>query len=255
MPTFNNLNAEEFLKHCGKRRKCWKPAFSPIPTMFSILSGANIVIWDTFTLLSASAFNSRQSVMLTHGKRLNQKLVERLSGYQFLTYKQFFFLVPIIAWYLSRCKRITYMPLYYQTIWRNHIHMTTRNQPRCYSFMGRNESIIYQNTCAVSRHRSWIKSPINKLKHTLWNRDLMHLTTVLNNVSLPGLYRLTWAKTCRQLKFFCILRIILPRETVSCLTNTFYGSILKQCLAWFNSSQRCIKSLFSKAHLIQLNLC
>ena len=22
-------------KHCGKRRKCWLPAFSPIPTMFS----------------------------------------------------------------------------------------------------------------------------------------------------------------------------------------------------------------------------
>ena len=22
-------------KHCGKRRKCWLPAFSPVPTMFS----------------------------------------------------------------------------------------------------------------------------------------------------------------------------------------------------------------------------
>ena len=22
-------------KHCGKRRKCWLPAFSPFPTMFS----------------------------------------------------------------------------------------------------------------------------------------------------------------------------------------------------------------------------
>ena len=22
-------------KHCGKRRKCWSPAFSPFPTMFS----------------------------------------------------------------------------------------------------------------------------------------------------------------------------------------------------------------------------
>ena len=22
-------------KHCGKRRKCWKPAFSPFPTIFS----------------------------------------------------------------------------------------------------------------------------------------------------------------------------------------------------------------------------
>ena len=24
-------------KHCGKRRKCWLPAFSPFPTMFSIV--------------------------------------------------------------------------------------------------------------------------------------------------------------------------------------------------------------------------
>ena len=23
------------IKHCGKRRKCWLPAFSPFPTMFS----------------------------------------------------------------------------------------------------------------------------------------------------------------------------------------------------------------------------
>ena len=23
-------------KHCGKRRKCWLPAFSPFPTMFSV---------------------------------------------------------------------------------------------------------------------------------------------------------------------------------------------------------------------------
>ena len=22
-------------KHCGKKRKCWLPAFSPVPTMFS----------------------------------------------------------------------------------------------------------------------------------------------------------------------------------------------------------------------------
>ena len=32
-------NADFFLrqggKHCGKRRKCWLPAFSPFPTMFS----------------------------------------------------------------------------------------------------------------------------------------------------------------------------------------------------------------------------
>ena len=26
---------EKGRKHCGKRRKCWSPAFSPFPTMFS----------------------------------------------------------------------------------------------------------------------------------------------------------------------------------------------------------------------------
>ena len=28
-------NAGNGRKHCGKRRKCWLPAFSPFPTMFS----------------------------------------------------------------------------------------------------------------------------------------------------------------------------------------------------------------------------
>ena len=35
--TFNDHEKESFWKHCGKRRKCWKPAFSPFPTMFSTL--------------------------------------------------------------------------------------------------------------------------------------------------------------------------------------------------------------------------
>ena len=29
------LNLGKGRKHCGKRRKCWLPAFSPFPTMFS----------------------------------------------------------------------------------------------------------------------------------------------------------------------------------------------------------------------------
>ena len=29
IPTFNNTIEESFGKHCGKRRKCWKPAFTP----------------------------------------------------------------------------------------------------------------------------------------------------------------------------------------------------------------------------------
>ena len=41
IPIFNNLEKEAFWKQCGKRRKCWKPAFSPFPTMFSTLPKTN----------------------------------------------------------------------------------------------------------------------------------------------------------------------------------------------------------------------
>ena len=34
IPTFNDSGKETFWKHCGKRRKCWLPAFSPFPTCF-----------------------------------------------------------------------------------------------------------------------------------------------------------------------------------------------------------------------------
>ena len=37
IPTFNDPEKEGFWKHCGKRRKCWYPAFSPFPAMFSTL--------------------------------------------------------------------------------------------------------------------------------------------------------------------------------------------------------------------------
>ena len=29
------ISSRESRKQCGKRRKCWLPAFSPFPTMFS----------------------------------------------------------------------------------------------------------------------------------------------------------------------------------------------------------------------------
>ena len=41
IPTFNDLENESFSKHCGKRRKCWLPAFSPFPTMLSALPKSN----------------------------------------------------------------------------------------------------------------------------------------------------------------------------------------------------------------------
>ena len=36
--TIKNNEKEDFGKHCWKRRKCWIPAFSPFPTMLSILA-------------------------------------------------------------------------------------------------------------------------------------------------------------------------------------------------------------------------
>ena len=36
IPTFNKPKSEGFRNYCGKRRKCWKPAFSPFSTIFSI---------------------------------------------------------------------------------------------------------------------------------------------------------------------------------------------------------------------------
>ena len=35
IPTFNDPAKTACRKHCGKRRKCWIPAFSPFPAMFS----------------------------------------------------------------------------------------------------------------------------------------------------------------------------------------------------------------------------
>ena len=52
-------------KHCGKRRKCWYPAFSPFPTMFSkalLLRVVDCIVeseglqWSTFYIFSLSCF-------------------------------------------------------------------------------------------------------------------------------------------------------------------------------------------------------
>ena len=40
--TFNYPGGQLFGKHCGIRRKCWLPRFSPFPTMFSTLLRTNL---------------------------------------------------------------------------------------------------------------------------------------------------------------------------------------------------------------------
>ena len=48
-------------KQCGKRRKCWLPAFSPFPTMFSkgypfrVIKSQDCVVKDTLTLSETSS--------------------------------------------------------------------------------------------------------------------------------------------------------------------------------------------------------
>ena len=69
IPTFNDPG-KEARKHCGKRRKCWLPAFSPFPTMFSALPSTNFSFSVTFILSFASSFNLDQSKKLSFGKGL-----------------------------------------------------------------------------------------------------------------------------------------------------------------------------------------
>ena len=54
---FNNPEQEALWKHSGKRRKCWLPAFSSFPTMFSTLSKTKFNFSVTFILSSANAFS------------------------------------------------------------------------------------------------------------------------------------------------------------------------------------------------------
>ena len=68
--TCDDLKKEGFEKHCGKRRKCWQPAFSPFPTLFSTLSKKEYVILATFNLSSANAFKLVTSKILSFGKGL-----------------------------------------------------------------------------------------------------------------------------------------------------------------------------------------
>ena len=64
-----------FWKHCGKRRKCWSPAFSPFPTMFSTLPKTNFNFSFTFVLSSANTFNLEQPKKIPFGEDLKHFIV------------------------------------------------------------------------------------------------------------------------------------------------------------------------------------
>ena len=53
-----------FWKHDWKGRKCWLPAISPFPIMFSALSKTNLNFSITFILSSANTLNVDQSKIL-----------------------------------------------------------------------------------------------------------------------------------------------------------------------------------------------
>ena len=72
MTPFDVSGKEILSKHCGKRRKCWKPAFSPILTIFSTLSKTKIIIYVTFILSSANTFNLDKVKFLSSEKGIKE---------------------------------------------------------------------------------------------------------------------------------------------------------------------------------------
>ena len=68
----------------GKRSKCWLPAFSPFPTIFSILPKSHFNLLFTFILSPANAFDLDQSSILSFSIELivnsltNDKIVDWL---------------------------------------------------------------------------------------------------------------------------------------------------------------------------------
>ena len=68
-------------KQCGKRRKCWLPAFSPFPTMFSetvffrLVKSQDLVVKSlaTFDLSPAKALDSDEYKIWLSGDVLKAK--------------------------------------------------------------------------------------------------------------------------------------------------------------------------------------
>ena len=71
IPTFDAPEKEAYRKHCGKRRKCWLPAFSSFPAMFSTLHKTNFKFSVTLILSSAIPFNFDKPKLLSFGNGLN----------------------------------------------------------------------------------------------------------------------------------------------------------------------------------------
>ena len=70
---FNNQSKDTFWKHCVKRGKGWKPAFSAFPTVFSILSKKTCTMLATLELLSLNAYNLGRSKILSFSKEIRDR--------------------------------------------------------------------------------------------------------------------------------------------------------------------------------------
>ena len=70
--SLNDPEKETFWKHCGKRRKCWEPAFSPFlkTFFFFTLSKTELIIEATLNLSSTNSFNLVKAKILSSGKEL-----------------------------------------------------------------------------------------------------------------------------------------------------------------------------------------
>ena len=68
IPTFNNSKTVSFRKHWGKKRKCWWPAFSHFPKLFSIIPKPSFNFSFIFILSSTNAFILDKSIILSIGK-------------------------------------------------------------------------------------------------------------------------------------------------------------------------------------------
>ena len=73
--TFNDPEKEDVWKYSGKRRKCWKPAFSPFPTMFSTLPKTIFNFSVTFILSSTNVFNLDHPKIMSFGKELHKPFI------------------------------------------------------------------------------------------------------------------------------------------------------------------------------------
>ena len=101
IPYLTTPNRKAFWKHCGKRRECWQPAFSPFSTMFYTLHKTNFKFSVMFILSSAHALThshtktpfdapGKQGFWKHCGKRRNCSKGEIAHNEQFLLFSTVF---------------------------------------------------------------------------------------------------------------------------------------------------------------------